>query len=207
MEEPYFGSELGRKKRNIREKRFITDLISLGIQGISALLNHRKQNKLQKGMKYLLRQEALNNKIMALEDDMMSMTKATLSELDYLRKELESTGMWIKHLTKKIKTLELEISRNSARIADNSNAIVFLSGTISILLSEMERYLALYQQSISELDHLLDALDNLSNNLLSHSVIATNVLNSLLDHVKEQLSEKYPDYELVIDKFINIICH
>ena len=152
MEEPYFESELSRKKRNVREKRFKTDLISLGIQGISVLLNHRKQNKLQKGKKYLLmRQEALNNKIMALEDDMMSLTKATLSELDYLGKELESTGMWIKHLTKKIKILELEISRNSARIADNSNAIVFLSGAISILLFEMKRYLALYQQTISEL--------------------------------------------------------
>ena len=58
------------------------------------MLNHRKQNKLQKGMKYLLmRQEVLNNKIMVLEDGMMSLTKATLSELDYLRKELESTGM------------------------------------------------------------------------------------------------------------------
>ena len=64
----------------------------------------------------------------------------------------------------------------------------------------MERYLALYIQTISELDHLLDALDNLSNNLLSHSVIAPNVLKSLIDHVKEQLSEKYPDYELVIDE-------
>ena len=177
------------------------DLINLHIQGISALLNHRKQNKLQKGMKHLLmRQKVLNNKIIALEDDMMSLTKATLSELDYLRKELESTGMWIKHLTKKIKIMELEISRNSARIADNSNAIVFLSGTISILLSEMERYLALYQQTISELDHLLDALDNLSNNLLSHSVIAPNVLKGLLDHVKDQLNDKYPDYELVIDE-------
>ena len=144
--EPYFESGLGRKKRGVREKRFLMDLISLVIQGISALLNHRKQNKLQKGMKHLLmRQEILNNKTIALDDDMMSLTKATLSELDYLRKELESTGMWIKHLTKKIKILELEISRNSARIADNSNAIVFLSGTISILLSEMERYLALYQ--------------------------------------------------------------
>ena len=47
---------------------------------------------------------------------------------------------------------------------------------------------------------MLDALDNLSNNLLSHSVIAPNVLKSLLDHVKEKLSEKYPDYELVIDE-------
>ena len=47
---------------------------------------------------------------------------------------------------------------------------------------------------------MLDDLDNLSNNLLSHSVIAPNVLKSLLYHVKEQLSEKYPDYELVIDE-------
>ena len=45
-------------------------------------------------MKHLLmREEVLNNKIIALEDDMMSLTN--LSELAYLRKELESTGMWI----------------------------------------------------------------------------------------------------------------
>ena len=82
MEEPYFESGLGRKKRNFREKRFITDLISLGVQGISTWLNHRKHNKLQKGMKYLLmRQEALNKKIMTLEDDMMSLIKATFLNL------------------------------------------------------------------------------------------------------------------------------
>ena len=87
IEESYFESGLGRKKRSDREKRFVTDLISLGIQCISALLNHRKQNKLQKGMKHLLmRQEVLNNKIIALEDDMMSLTKATLSELDLFKK-------------------------------------------------------------------------------------------------------------------------
>ena len=67
IEEPYFKSGLGRKKRSVREKRFITDLISLDIQGISALLNHRNQNKLQKGMKHLLmRQEALNNATLKL---------------------------------------------------------------------------------------------------------------------------------------------
>ena len=87
IEEPYFESGLGRKKRGFREKRFVTDLIRLYIQCISTLLNHRKQNILQKGMKHLLmRQEVLNSKIIALEDDMMSLTKATLSELDYLRK-------------------------------------------------------------------------------------------------------------------------
>ena len=42
----------------------------------------------------------------------------------------------------------------------------------------------------SELDHILDALDNLSNNLLSHSVVRPSVLKRLIEHVKQQLAEK-----------------
>ena len=85
-------------------------------------------------------------------------------------------------------------------IMDNSNSILFLSGTISILLSEMERYLALHERVKSELDHILDALDNLSNNLLSHSVVKPSVLKRMIEHVKQQLAEKYINYELVITK-------
>ena len=84
------------------------------------------------------------------------------------------------------------------RVIDNSNSILFLSGTISVLLSEMERYLALHERVKSELDHVLDALDNLSNNLLSHSVIRPSILKRLIEHVKQQLAEKYSNYELVI---------
>ena len=81
---------------------------------------------------------------------------------------------------------------------DKSNAILFLSGTISVILSEMERYLALHERVKSELDHILDALDNLSNNLLSHSVVRPSVLKRMIEHVKRQLAEKYTTYELVI---------
>ena len=84
------------------------------------------------------------------------------------------------------------------RIMYNSNSILFLSSTISVLLSEMERYLALHERVISELDHILDALDNLSNNLLSHSVVRPSVLRRMIEHVKQQLAEKYTNYELVI---------
>ena len=72
------------------------------------------------------------------------------------------------------------------------------SYTISVLLSEMERYLALHERVKSELDHILDALDNLSNNLLSHSVVRPSVLRRLIEHVKQKLAEKYTNYELVI---------
>ena len=83
-------------------------------------------------------------------------------------------------------------------VMDNSNSILFLSGTISVLLSEMERYLALHERVKSELDHILDVLDNLSNNLFAHSVIRPSVLKRMIEHVRQQLAEKYSNYELVI---------
>ena len=182
-----------------RKKRFLTDIIGLGIQAFSAISQHRKQNKLEKSMKHLKhRQDALDHKIEALEDDMISITKETFEELDYLRRELELTGYNIKVLTAEIKRVEYELSKHVERVMDNSNSILFLSGTISVLLSEMERYLALHERVKSELDHILDALDNLSNNLLSHSVIRPSVLKKLIEHVRKQLAEKYSNYELVI---------
>ena len=124
-----------------RKKRFIKDIIGLGIQAFSAISQHRKQSKLQKSMKHLKhRQDVLDHKIEALEDDMISITKETFQELDYLKRELELTGYNIKVLTTEIKREKYELSRHMERIMDNSNAILFLSGTISVLLSEMERF-------------------------------------------------------------------
>ena len=182
-----------------RKKRFLTEIIGLGIQAFSAISTHRKQSKLQKSMKHLkYRQDVLDNKIEALEDDMISITKETFEELDHLRKELELTGYNIRVLASKIKSMDIELAKQNIRITDNSNAIVFLSGAISVLLSEMERYLALHERVKSELDHILDALDNLSNNLMSHSVIRPAVLKRMINHVEKQLAEKYNAYELVI---------
>ena len=120
---------------------------------------------------------------------MLSITKETFEELDYLKRELELTGYNIKVLTTEIKNVQYKLSRHMERIMDNSNSILFISSTISVLLSEMERYLALPERVKSELDHILDALDNLSNNLLSHSVVRPSVLKRLIEHVKLQLTE------------------
>ena len=173
-----------------RKKRFIT-------QAFSAISQHRKQSKLEKGMKQLKhRQNVLDHKIEPLEDDMISITKETFEELDYLKRELELTGYNIKVLITEIKNVQYQLSRHMERIMDNSNSILFLSGTISVLLSEMERYLALHERV--KLYHILDALDNLSNNLFSHSVVRPSVLKRMIAHVKQQLAEKYTNYELVI---------
>ncbi len=150
-------------------------------------------------MKQLLRRQLfLDKKIVALEDDMMSLTKATMNEIEYIKKELEISGNWIRYLSQQIETLEYKVRHLRGEILDNANAITFLSATIAVILSEMERYPGFYQRLVAELDHLLDALDNLSNNLLSHTVISPDVLQGMLEHVQIQLNDKYPEYELVL---------
>ena len=62
------------------------------------------------------------------------------------------------------------------------------------------RYLMLYETILSELDHFLDALDNLSNNQLSHSVIPPKEMNDLITHVKDVLVTTYPNYELIVSE-------
>ena len=76
---------------------------------------------------------------------------------------------------------------------------VILSSPIGFVGSSTDEvdYAKDFQRSHSTLEHL-DALNNLSNNLLSHSVVRPSVLKKIIEHVKQQLAEKYTNYELVI---------
>ena len=58
----------------------------------------------------------------------------------------------------------------------------------------------LYEILFPELDHSLDALDNLSNNQLSHSVIPPREINVLITHVNDDLDTTHPDYELTVSE-------
>ena len=182
-----------------RRKRWIADLISLGIQGISAYMQHRKRSKLEKGMRLLHRkQDFLNDRVVTLEEDMMSLARTTLKDLETIRHDMHSLGMDIRYIAQDMRNMEIVVKDNRAKLEDHENAIFFLSNALSVLLARVERYLAMYQMMVTELDHLMDALDNLSNNLLSHTVVTPEVLKGMIDHVKQQIKEYYPDYELVL---------
>ena len=65
--------------KRLRKKRFISELIGLGIQGISTYLEYRKTSRFEKGIQQLLRHNTLQDKeIKAIKKDMMSLTKATV---------------------------------------------------------------------------------------------------------------------------------
>ena len=109
-------------------------------------------------------------------------------------------GEHIKHLTNRVKHGEMAMQHHEHQITDNRNSIKFLGNMLGVLLSDLNRYLLLYESTLSELDDFLDALDNLSNNQLSHSVVSAEVMQVLITHVQQVLERDYPDYELVVSQ-------
>ena len=158
-------------------------------------------NQLKKGMKKLFEQQHhLENKVVRLEDDMISLAHVAIEGLQHLQGELIRQGRHIRNLTLRVRRLEITLTNMNFHITDNTNAIRFLSSLFGLLLSDLNRYLMLYETILSELDHFLDALDNLSNNQLSHSVIPPKEMNDLITHVKDVLETTYPSYELIVSE-------
>ena len=65
-----------------RKKRFIADLISLGIQGFIAFNTNRKVKQHKKGIKRLFEgQHRLEKKVVKLENDRISLAHITMQRL------------------------------------------------------------------------------------------------------------------------------
>ena len=144
------------------------------------------------------RQNRLDNRVSRLDNDMISLARTTLKSLDHFQKELTRQGEHIKHLTNRVKHVEMAMQHHEHQITDNRNSIKFLGNMLGVLLSDLNRYLLLYESILSELDHFLDALDNLSNNQLSPSVVSAEVMQVLITHVQQVIKRDYPDYEIVV---------
>ena len=145
-------------------------------------------------------QHHLENKVVRLEDDMISLAHVAIEGLQHLQGELIIQGRHIRNLTSRVRRLEITLTNMNFCITDNTNAIRFLSSLLGLLLSDLNRYLMLYETILSELNHFLDALDNLSNYQLSHSVIPPKEMNDLITHEKDVLDTTYPSYELIVSE-------
>ena len=153
-------------------------------------------------IKLFEQQHHLENKVVRLEDDMIFLAHVAIEGLQHLQGELIRQERHIRNLTSRVRRLEITLTSLHAKVTDNTNAIRFLSSLFGLLLSDLNRYLnlMLYETILSELDHLFDALNNLSNNQLSHSVVYPKEMNELITHVKTVLETTYPNYELIVSE-------
>ena len=184
-----------------RSKRFISALFDLAFKGVDYYLDHKRNQKMNKAFKVIFRkQKQMQKDIVTLRKDMMSIAHTTLEEFVAIRKELHANQQDIRFLTNRVMWIHNLVLVGLEQQSDLADAVQFLTLMASTLMMKMERYLATYERLISELDHFLDALDNLSNGLLSHTVIAPSILKTMVEHVESQLLQFYPDYELVLNK-------
>ena len=85
-------------------------MIGLGIQGITALLNHRKQNELKRGMKILAEnQNKIQGRIEMVEDEMLSITQTHMEDIEELRDDIMVLGQGINALNQQIEEHEFLI--------------------------------------------------------------------------------------------------
>ena len=184
-----------------RKKRFISALFDLAFRGVDYYLDHKRDQKMNKAFKMIFKkQKKMEKDIVAVKKDMMSIAQATLEEFVAIRKELHASQNDIRFLTNRVMWIHNLVLVGLEQQSDLADAVQFLTLMASTLMMKMERYLATYERLISELDHFLDALDNLSNGLLSHTVIAPSLLKTMVEHVENQLLQFYPDYELVLNQ-------
>ena len=97
---------------------------------------NKKQNKLKKGNGEtgLKDQDILNNRVTKLDNDMISLAKTTLLSLDHFQKELVRQGEHIKHLTNRVKHLEMAMQHHDYQITDNRNSIKFLGNMLGVFI-------------------------------------------------------------------------
>ena len=186
--------------KRLRKRRFISELIGLGLQGISTYLEYRKTSRFEKGIQQLMRHNNLQDKeIRAIKKDMMSLTKATVKDLTELRYDISHHAEMINRLTRETDKLVTTLQHHGEWIADVKRAMLFFSSYFNQVYLQLDKYLGLFKDLRSRLQHYVKAIEFVGMNRLSTDLITNEKLTEMLDHVKGQLSEHYPNFEIVTD--------
>ena len=175
-------------------------MIGLGIQGISAYYEYRKTFRFEKGLQQLIQHNTLQDKeFRAIRKDMMSLTKATLRDLTDLKYDVRHHGEMINRLTREVDRMIPQLKSITGFLYDISRGLYLFNGYFTQVYSHLNRYLDLFKEIKHQLQGFLQAVEMVGMNRLSTSLITNQKMREMIDHVKEQLSENYPNFELVTD--------
>ena len=200
----YFSQDKYRhmdfQSKRLRKKRFISQLIGLGIQGISAYLEYRKTSRFEKGLEHLMKYNALQDKeIKAIRKDMMSLTKATLRDLTDLKYDIRHHGAMINRLTRELDRIIPTLKEQGDFLSDVRRGMFFFNSYFTQVYTQLNKYIDLFKEVKHQLQGFLQAVEMVGMNRLSSNLITNNKMVEMIEHVKKELSENYPNFEIVTD--------
>ena len=193
-----YGSTFTYQAGN-RHKRFITTLLSLAFDGFKTYISHKADKKLIKSMKIFRKnQKIMDKRITTIENDMLALTQATLHDLNELKDQLANTNARTDYLANRLINAETNLQNVADRVNANQLVIEYMALVLGQICPNLERGLSQYEHILHELDVLIDAIDNLSNGLLSPSVIRPGELQIMIGELELILRKEFPQYTLAL---------
>ena len=101
-------------------------------------------------------------------------------------------------LANRLINAETNLQKVADRADGNQLAIEYLALVLGQNFPNLERGLSQYEHILHELDVLIDATDNLSNGLLSPSVIRPGELQIMIGELELILRKEFPQYTLAL---------
>ena len=139
-------------------------------------------------------QKIIDKRITTVENDVLALAQATLHDLNELQDQLENTNARTDYLI----NAETSLRKVADRANGNQLAIEYLALVLGQIFPNLERGLSQYEHILHELDVLIDAIDNLSNGLLSPCVIRPGELQIMIGELELILRKEFPQYTLAL---------
>ena len=118
--------------------------------------------------------------------------------MNELQDQLASTNARTDYLADRLINAETNLQKVADRANDNQLAIEYMALVLGQIFPNLERGLSQYEQILHEPDVLIDAIDNLSNGLLSPSVIRPGELQIMIGELELILRKEFPLYTLAL---------
>ena len=127
----------------------------------------------------------------SVENDLMSIAKSSLQEINHMKTTIKNTNSRIDFLAIILILMEEAFTNTRLEAKLNTQGLEYLSNIVCIMIPQIERSLSQYGHITHELEILLDTLDN---GPLSHSVIRPGILLNFLLQVESDLKVHFPQY-------------
>ena len=99
---------------------------------------------------------------------MMSIAKASLHEINHIKSTIKNTNNRIDFMARTLIHMEEAFINTRQEAKLQTQGLEYLTNIVGIMIPQTERGLSQHEHIIHELEVLLDALDTLSNGLLSY---------------------------------------
>ena len=197
----YFEEIHRQNTSHSRQKRQLGAIMAVGglvMKGVNMFLEHKKEQKIKKAIHYLQdRQVGLEHNIQRVHDNLLSVAKSTMKEIDALHR---ITGLHSHQIVVLVSFLRNAIV--SIRLGDQDqnlaiDHIVFLLGQVQI---HMDRIIDYYLNLEDKGSHLINAIETLNTGRISKHLVAPYDLREYLEHVRHEIQKDFPNYELAMPK-------